>query len=145
MILSQQQLFSDKQAVTSTALSTNVLDLKAAGIPFGAKAKLNADMGKGTPIELHVGVAEDVTASGSATVTITLEVSDNEDMSSSDVILTTAAIAKADLVKGWKLPVNKIPLGATKQYMAVRYTVGTGPLTAGKFNAFLPMSDDQPW
>lgn len=144
MILSNQQIFSDQQAVTATALSENIIDLKAAGVPYGAVG-LESDLGKGEPVGLLVQCTEQATAAGSATVTMTLEVSDNENMSSSDVIHTSGAIPKADLVAGWKLPLNKIPVGAAKRYMAVRYTVATGPLTAGKFTSALTNGHSESW
>ena len=40
MILSAQQLFSDDQAITASADSTNVIDLGVPGTPFGAVPKV---------------------------------------------------------------------------------------------------------
>ena len=54
MILSAQQIFSDDQAVTATAISTNVIDLGAPGTPYDAAAALNQDIGKGCPIPVLV-------------------------------------------------------------------------------------------
>ena len=144
MILSQQQIMSDKQEVTASALSTNVIDLKKAGVPYGAVG-LESDMGKGEPVGLLISVNKDVLAAGSATVDIALEVSDNEDMSSSTVVYSTGAVAKADLVKGYKIPFRTLPVGVNKQYLAVRYTVATGPLTAGEFTAALTNGDNGSW
>jgi hypothetical protein len=81
MILSQQLIFSALQAVTATALSTNVVDLGVAGTPYGAVAPLNNDKGKGTPVPILIQVASDFATLTS--LTITIEVSANEDMSSS--------------------------------------------------------------
>ena len=59
MILSAQQLFSDDQAITATAVSTNVIDLGVAGTPYGAVAALNQDVGKGAGVPVLIQVTED--------------------------------------------------------------------------------------
>ena len=58
MIFSAQQLFSDDQAITASADSTNVIDLGVAGTPFDAAAALNQDIGKGSKIPFLVQVTE---------------------------------------------------------------------------------------
>jgi hypothetical protein len=57
MILSNQDIFSDAQAITATAASTNILDLGKAGTPFGAPSALIADVAKGgvdIPLDVRV-------------------------------------------------------------------------------------------
>jgi len=131
--------------VTATALSTNVIDLKAAGIPFGAAAALESNAGKGEPIDFLIQCTTTATAAGAATVTITIETDDNSSLSSATTLWTSGAIPKADLVAGYKVPVRYLPLGAYEQYLAVRYTVATGPLTAGKFFAGVNCGSDHSW
>jgi hypothetical protein len=36
-----------------------------------------------------------------------------------------------------------LPFGAYKDYVGVRYTVANGPLTAGKFNAYITLDPRQ--
>ena len=52
-------------------------------------------------------------------------------------IATTAAIGKATLVAGYQV-VIPLPPGVTyERYLGARYTVATGPLTAGAFSFFI--------
>lgn len=74
MIFDATLLFSDAQAITADAASTNYIDLGATGVPFGGVA-LARDIGPGTPIPISVTV-------GAAFNTLTsldiyLEVDDN--------------------------------------------------------------------
>ena len=121
-------LLSNAQAVTSTAVSTNTIDLGVA-----------RDVGAGEELNVVILVDESATASGSATVTFELITSASSDLSSPNVISATTAIGKASLTAG-RAPINlPIPVHLTQElgqrYFGVRYTVATGPLTAGKFTA----------
>jgi hypothetical protein len=137
MILSQQLLFSDDQAITATAVSTNVIDLGVPGTPFGGN-QLNRDIGKGTPIPLLVQVTEDFNTLTSLTVTV--EVSAASAMTAPKV-LATETILLADLVAGKQTHVQVVPKDADLRYMAIRYTVtGTAP-TLGKFTAGISMGN----
>ena len=130
MIIDRFNEYSDAQAVTASAASTNVVDLKAAG---------NIE---GKPYYLHVKVNTAATASGDATVTFALQTDSDEAFGSATTLWTSAAIGKAALTAGTevvRLPINGMPL---KRYTRVYYTVATGPLTAGKFDAFLSADGD---
>ena len=130
MIIDRFNEFSDAQAVTATAASTNIVDLNAAG-------KI-----EGKPYYLHIKVNTSATASGDATVTFSFETDDNTGFSSATTLWTSAAIGKATLVAGYeviRLPINGLDL---ERYTRVYYTVATGPLTAGKFDAFLSADGD---
>lgn len=132
MILSAQQLFSDDQAVTATAISTNVIDLGAAGTPYGAAAALNQDVGKGTPIPILVQVT---TAFATLTsLTITVEVSAAAGLTSPQV-LATETIAVADLVAGKQTRLQVLPNGADLRHLGIRYTVNGSNATAGAITA----------
>ena len=54
MILDLQSMFSDDQAITSSAASTNLIDLGATGTPPLSSTALVRDIGKGTPIEILI-------------------------------------------------------------------------------------------
>ena len=130
MIIDRFNEFSDAQAVTATAASTNIVDLNAAG-------KI-----EGKPYYLHIKVNTSATASGDATVTFSFETDDNTGFSSATTLWTSAAIGKATLVAGYeviRLPINGLDL---ERYTRVYYTVATGPLTAGKFDAYLSADAD---
>ena len=130
MIIDRFNEFSDAQAVTASAASTNVVDLKAGGRI------------EGKPHYLHIKVNTSVTADGAGTVTFALQTDDDEAFGSATTLWTSAAIGKATLVAGYeviRLAITGLPL---ERYVRVYYTVGTGPLTAGKFDAFLSADGD---
>ena len=125
MMYDKLNTFGTDQAVTTTAASTDIID-------FGAVR----DVGNGEPLELVILVSETVTASGAATVTFTLETDDNAGFSSTFVLASSGAIGKAALTAGTEVLRVKVPLDV-ERYLRTNYTVATGPLTAGKFTAFL--------
>ena len=131
MIIDRFNEYSDAQAVTASAASTNVVDLDAAG-------KI-----EGKPYHLHVKVNTSVTASGDATVAVALQTDSDEAFGSATTLWTSAAIGKAALTAGTevvRLPINGMPL---KRYARVYYTVATGPLTnVSAFDAFLSADAD---
>lgn len=126
MLIDKQLEFSKNQAVTVAAASTNVIDFTS-----------GADIAVGEPIEIYGHVTETVTAAGAATVTIAVQVDDNEAFSSAKTLYTTAAIGKATLVKDYNPFVGVVLPRGAERYMRLYYTIGTGPLTAGKFTAGL--------
>lgn len=124
-IIDKFNMFSDAQVVTTGATtSTKSFDTKG------------ADIGTGEDTYLTVLVDTTVTSLGLATVAFAYVQSDNADLSAPDTLYTTAAIAKATLVAGYKPVQIKIPAN-TKRYVGVIYTVAVADLTAGKFDAFL--------
>jgi len=135
MILDHQAIFSDEQAITATAASTNTLDFGLAGTPYGA-SQLSVDQGKGHKIPLLVQVTEDFdSAANDGTLTIALEL-DSTTTFTPDSSIDLGTFAEADLVAGWQLPFDAIPKGVNLQYARLKYTVaGTGDFTAGKLTA----------
>lgn len=132
MILDTQAEFSDSQAVTSTAISTNVMDL-------GATNTLK-DLGAGEPVYLVVQTVVAATDTGSdATLTITLESDSTADLATSATVhFSSGALAfSAFSPAGTTLVAVRLPAGSYERYLGVRYTVASGPLTAGQFDAFL--------
>lgn len=139
MIIDYENQFSDAQAVTSTAISTNVIDL-------GATPTLR-DIGNGQPLYLVVITQTAATDDSSdATLTVTLESDSTENLATSATVhFTTGALAFAAFSPaGTVLAAVALPLGNYERYLGVRYTVASGPLTAGKFDAFLT-TDIQKW
>ena len=129
MILDNQTLLSNQQAITATAASTNVIDLGPIG--YG----IVRDIGKGKPIPILVQVTEAFTAAGAATLTVALQTDDNAGFGSPKTAYTTAAIALADLKAGNQITLDYIPRGTNERFMRLYYTVATGPMTAGKVHA----------
>lgn len=125
MIIDSQTEYSDEQAVTASAASTNIVDH---GI---------GDAGVGEPsVYLNIQVDEAVTATGSATVQFALQTDGDSAFGSATTLLQTDAIGKAALTAGTVVAQFKLPVGM-ERYSRVYYTVATGPLTAGKFSAHL--------
>lgn len=138
MILDKFNEFADAQAVTSTAISANVIDLA----PLGGGTGTNTvrDIGSGEDVYLVVRTVEAATDSGNdATLTVTLESDSTENLATSPTVhFSTGALAFAAFSPaGAELAAVKLPAGNYERYLGVRFTVASGPLTAGKFDAFL--------
>lgn len=136
MIIDLQTKVSDAQAVTATAISANVIDLRNAATPVKADEGLTSLPG---PF-LVIQVQTTCTAAGAATVTFTLESADDAGLTTNATVhWSSVAIGKATLVAGYTVCRIPLPLDDYRRYLGVRYTVGTGPLTAGAFHAFFPI------
>ncbi|MBO7211123.1 MAG: hypothetical protein J6V44_09025 [Methanobrevibacter sp.] len=122
MLLDMQTLFSDAQAVTVTAASTNVVQT--------AIGKLK-EIAFGTPLPLLIQVVE--AFAGCTSVKVALQTSATEDFAAPVVLAETAAIPVADLVAGYRFPINFMPKG-NLGYTRIYYTVN-GTATAGKIDA----------
>lgn len=134
MILSAQQLFSDDQAITASADSTNVIDLGAPGTPYGGAAALNQDIGKGAKIPLLV----QVTADFDNLTTLEIKLSTGA-ATTLGTTIASQTIALADLVAGKQINLDYIPNGIVERYLGIEYVVvGTAP-TAGTITAGITM------
>lgn len=119
MILDADLLFSNKQAITATAESTNTLDLGAAGDAIGQ--------------ELTIHVVVDTAFATLTSLTVSLETS--ADDSTWTTVLSGPAIARASLTKGASIFCVRVPQGLSR-YVRLKYTVGGSNATAGKVTAF---------
>lgn len=135
MIIDKQARFDWDDAITVTRVSTDKPDLQAN----------NRDLGLLDNLYLVVMVTEAFTAAGAATLTVDLVDDDNASLSSPTTLINLAnAVGKATLVAGYtifkgRMPIEKI----TQRYLGLNYTVGTGPMTAGKVRAFLTPNIDR--
>lgn len=132
MLLDNQALFSDQQAITATAVSTNHINLGAPGTPPAAPAAVKQDIGGGNQIPLLIQVTEDF--AGGTSLKVDVEMDDNDAFSSAKVVASSPVIALADLKAGKVIPITVIPQGSDEQYMRLNYTV-VGTHTAGKVTA----------
>ena len=139
MIFSAEQLFSDNQAVTASALSTNVIDLGVAGTPYGAAAPLNQDQGKGCPVWIRIQVTN--TFASLTDITFTIEVADNAAISTNAKVIASETHVLADLVAGRTTYLQYLPNGADQRYLAVRYTVGGSNGTLGTITSGITMGN----
>lgn len=134
MILSAQQLFSDDQAITASADSTNVIDLGVAGTPFDAAAALNRDVGKGTKVPLLVQVTE---AFNNLT-SLEIKISTGATTALGTTVISQT-ILLADLTVGKQISLDVLPNDITERYLGIEYVVtGTAP-TTGKVTAGICM------
>jgi len=129
MYTDSQLTLSAAQAVTTTAFSTNTIDLLAA-----------QDPGAGRPVYLIIRVGTAVAAAGAATVQFQIVSSANANLSSPTILGQSDAIAKANLGAN-TLIVATLPKSFVnrigQRYLGLQYAVGTGPLTAGAFDAYI--------
>lgn len=136
MILSAQQLFSDDQAITASADSTNVIDLGVPGTPFGAVAPLNQDIGKGNKIPVLIQVTEDFNTLTSLEVIIS---------TGATTALGTSVISEtiplAELVAGKQMVLEVLPNELTERYLGIEYVVTGTPPTLGKVTAGISMGN----
>ena len=127
MILDTQALFSDAQAVTATAASTNTLD-------FGpiSPATRTFDVGKGDDVALLVQVVEDFNNLTSLQIDLELDATTTF---TPDKVIPLATCPLAQLKAGMQIARDDLPRGLTLQYARLKYTVsGTAP-TSGKITA----------
>jgi len=133
MHLDEQALFSDQQAITATAASTNYIDLGAANTPPGGSNAIQQDFGGGNDIPLLIQVTE--AFNNLTSLTVAVQVDDDTSFSSPTTVATSGAILRADLVAGKKIPPFNVPIGTDQRYLRLNYTVtGTAP-TEGKVTA----------
>lgn len=119
MILDADLVFSNKQAVTTTATSTNEIDLGAAGDAIGQ--------------ELTIHVVVDTAFATLTSLTVSLETS--TDGSTWTTVLSGPAVPRASLTKGANIFCVRVPQGLSR-YVRMKYAVGGSNATAGKVTAF---------
>lgn len=132
MILDKLLMFSEAQAVTASAASTDVIDLS----PIDGTRR---DIGVGYPLEFWANVNTTATAAGAATLNVQLQTS--PDNSTWTTLYDSGTLALAALTAGKRLFSAKVPAGV-QRYLRVNYVVGTGPLTAGAFTSGINLDVD---
>lgn len=127
MILDNQTLFSDQQAITASVASTNTIDLG----PIASG--MIRDIGPGAPISLQIQVTE--AFNNLTSLAVAIQVDDNSAFSSATTVVTSAAIGPALLLPGYRFLMDFIPRLVNERYVRLFYTVvGTAP-TTGKITA----------
>lgn len=140
MILDQQLLFADKQAVTAAAAATNIIDLGP--LKGGAGTNPVRDIGAGEPLWIFVAVgAQDIAPAG-ASFGITLDTSDTEAMGTP--ISLGPAIAVPAGAKAGGLYVARLNPGDYHRYLRASWTVAGGPITQGALTAGI-IWNEQMW
>lgn len=130
MIKDNNLVLSDSQVVTVTADSENIIDTLAAGDALHDGARFRAS----------TKVA--ATDAGSD-ATLTVELKTSADNVTYVTLFSSGALAFAAFSPaGTRLVDIEIPLGV-RRYLKAVYTVATGPLTAGAFDAFIGLSTEK--
>jgi hypothetical protein len=140
MLMDAENLLSDSQNLAQAAgsyVSTNTIDTGPTSSPaegIQARGAPTRDFGRSRAGDLLVQVDQTFTSGGAATLLVDVIMSDNADLSSPTVLNSTPAIALATLVAGYQFRVG-LPVGITKRYLGLRYTIGTAAMTAGTVTA----------
>lgn len=142
MLLSLQDTFSGVtaadgtktgQALTATAISTNVIDLRNAATP--------ALVDEGTNPDDQWLIVQVLTAAAGGdaakTLTITLESDSTADLATSATVhYTSPAFTGAQLIAGFNCLRIPLPSGNYERYLGLRYTVSAG-FTSFQILAFM--------
>lgn len=131
MIFDKQAILSEEQAITATAVSTNVLDLGAMGFAAYNNIQLvQNDKGHKVPFLVMVNESFDLLTS----LTINFQYATDEAFTS-PVNVLSVSVPLAQLAQGYILPVERLPRGIKGRYFRLQYVVvGTNP-TEGKITA----------
>lgn len=129
MIFDKTNKFSSSQAVTVTAASTNVIDLGVSG----------RDIGLGEMVPLWIGVDADFATLTSLTVSV--QTDDAENFGSAVTVVSTGAVAVADLVSGYQFAIANVPNNVLGRYIRLNYAVTGTTATAGSITAGITLGN----
>ena len=115
-------IFSDEQAITATAASTNVID-------FG---EANANLGAGTPLIINFIITEAFATCNSLQISL----QQGSTSTPSTELINLPAILTASLTKGAYIPEIMIP-SQHLRYLRLYYTIAGSNATAGKIFAYI--------
>lgn len=123
MLYDKENLFSENQAITADAASTNVIKITNGQLK---------EVAFGTPIPLRIQVTEDFATLTS--LNIKVQTATDAAFTTPVDLAETGAIAAATLKTGYVAPINFIPKG-NKGYMRLYYDVTGSNATTGKITA----------
>lgn len=126
MLLDAHNLFSDAQAVTAAAASTNLIDL-------GAIRNLGVGENLYVVVVCDVAMTDD---SSNSTLAVKVQTDDNESFDSATDGQTIGTFAATSAI-GTKLVARLQPDLVNERYMRLYYTPANGNLSTGSFTAFL--------
>lgn len=141
-ILDERTEFCDATALNTGGVATynigDVIDTHGPEIGFSSSLNVTTDLGADRPLYLVISVA--TTAAGASAVGQFRLVSDNiatPDTSTATVHYTSAAIAMATLVAGYRIAVVQLPSGSYERYLGVQQITSGAAFSAGAVDAYL--------
>lgn len=138
MILDRSEMFSNAQAITATAASTNVLDTGATGTVYFAAAALARDLGKGGGVPIAISVVQNF--NNLTSLQISYQVATDAAFTTPVTVISSPAYTLAQLNSGINLQPTETPINANLRYHRLNYTVvGTAP-TLGQITAGFAMA-----
>jgi hypothetical protein len=122
MIIDKENLYSEDQAITASAASTNIIDHRVT----------DPQLGKGGPICIAITITEAFDALTSLTIGFQTDSADS--FGSAASLNDTGAIALASLTLGAKFSLY-VPVEMAERYSRLYYTVAGSNPTVGKVHA----------
>lgn len=143
MIIDSTLVFSNHQAITADAASTNVIDTGATGTAYGHSSALAADLGKldNEGVQLAINCSE--VFNNLTSLKVSLETSADN---STYVEVASRTYLAAELAATGRLNFpGRIPEGASRRYLRLNYDVtGTNPTTGKIFAAVVAARQTNP-
>lgn len=145
MIYDKQNIFSGStvpmtgQAITGTAVSTNVIDGGPTDIPPYGKLPVPNDWGAGKPVYLVVSVIDDF--AGGTSLQFVVQTSNTENFASVRNIYASEPVPVASLKRGYIFSSGSLP-DKLDRYVRLNYVVA-GTMTAGSVLAGLVLNKEQ--
>lgn len=140
MLLDLENMVSVQQDLSQDAgsyLSTYSIDLGAAGTLYQGDSVLKG-VGRGSTPWMFCQMIEKLSTGSSPTLLVDLVMADDDALTSNlTVLLSTQAIAAAVAVAGYSFRLGPLPIGISKRYLGLQYTIGTATTTTGTITAGL--------
>lgn len=141
MILDRQVLFSDAQAITATAASTNIVDLGVMGKTHPGAVTLKRKIGV-----MDIPLLFQVVEAFNNLTSLKVAIETDEDVAfGSPKVVAEFTILLADLTLGKQLPYVVVPRYLTERYLRFNYTVTGAAPTTGKVTAGIVAAVDSPY
>jgi hypothetical protein len=131
MILDKHSMFSDRQAITSNAASSQIIDLGVSG----------QNLGFGTKVPLIIQVNEGF--SGIQAIKIILQTSDSSEFSDSVDLVEVKLTGSGLMAGGRPTALDALPSGPYKRYLRLYYELDGGAPSSGKITAGVSMGADE--
>ena len=128
MYIDYQNLFSNRQAVTASAVSENIIDT---GRNLNGKS---IGIGSGYPIEVVCMISE--TLVGVTKLAVELQTAETEDFSDAVVLQTAYLTGAEQMTAGTQAPLSTLPVNC-KRFLRLNYKVTAGTPESGSITAGL--------